>query len=730
MPQNDFLPFGLGIGANVLPTATWVADSERVMGFKKGVGESIKANTAWRHCSFITAGVAALIFETLGEDVLDDGDLAKFIRQLRDTLIDVTGGPDAPSDGEYYIRYNGGWVNATGIYLRLTGGTMQGFITLHAFPLADMHAVNKKYVDNIRDALLAYIEGQYLPLAGTDDPRVVPPRMRGFITLHAYPVLEMHAANKGYIDKAIADMWAEIRDPNNGYLKLTGGTMRGYIVLHAAPTQAMHPVNLSYLQTYVGDLLRGYLPLTGGTLYRSGANDILTMDADNGRYSRIRYNVRNTRLWSAGVDTLGHWAIADETAQSYRLRIEGITGRIESWFTGGTGLRLNGPGNQDNYINLVGQTSWLIGPQANQNRLIFFNWDYRFFIYDNGNMHQPSGEWAWFNWNVSVGWDLHIAASAFINGCQLYNLPGQGLYSVQRFVAADFQSFGNCLVNGWVAAGGDIRTPQWVSGGGVHAVGCLRGGHLDIDNYGHFQGGVWVRGYFPGQGYGLGVEQRGAFFQGIDVWGGALMVTNGIWARTWGGVDIYNGLYVTGNTWMNCPQVIIGSAEQYGFGDLWVCHCINIAFAQQICGQVSAPGFMTYSGYNYWSDQRFKGNVEPASNIDALAAICRLKFYQYDQSIDGDSGEAWHEDLGVIAQQVVEAIPEVIVEGEWADDVQKAVVLHDYKRTPRTRDIADRPLSINLISMVHHSLRAIQQLADQNAALIERIEALESERRG
>jgi hypothetical protein len=72
---------------------------------------------------------------------------------------------DAPSDGKYYGRLNGGWSqvlsdapsdgNAYGrlsgawsTVLASSGGTLTGFLTLNADPTANLQAATKQYVDN------------------------------------------------------------------------------------------------------------------------------------------------------------------------------------------------------------------------------------------------------------------------------------------------------------------------------------------------------------------------------------------------------------------------------------------------------------------------------------------------------------------------------------------------------------------------------------------------------
>jgi hypothetical protein len=104
--------------------------------------------------------------------------------ELQDWLI---------SDGTVWVLVKFG--PATIAYLPLTGGTMQGFISLHADPTAAMHAATKNYVDantlSQADADPLYVN-------------VIGDTMTGFLTLNANPTATLHAATKQYVDSAIS----------------------------------------------------------------------------------------------------------------------------------------------------------------------------------------------------------------------------------------------------------------------------------------------------------------------------------------------------------------------------------------------------------------------------------------------------------------------------------------------------------------------------------------------
>ena len=88
--------------------------------------------------------------------------------------------------------------------LELTGGTMTGFITLHADPINAYHATTKTYVDTaLTTSLASYynisqtysrseMDSRYVRLSGAS--------MTGPLTLSGSPTSPNHAASKSYVD--------------------------------------------------------------------------------------------------------------------------------------------------------------------------------------------------------------------------------------------------------------------------------------------------------------------------------------------------------------------------------------------------------------------------------------------------------------------------------------------------------------------------------------------------
>ncbi|OMQ22259.1 tail fiber protein [Serratia oryzae] len=92
MAKNEFLPFGIGAGANVLTPADWSALPARGKGFASGAAKSKELNTVWRQSSVISSVVAQCIADSSGKDVLDNGDTSTLLAALKN-LLTPTGVP-------------------------------------------------------------------------------------------------------------------------------------------------------------------------------------------------------------------------------------------------------------------------------------------------------------------------------------------------------------------------------------------------------------------------------------------------------------------------------------------------------------------------------------------------------------------------------------------------------------------------------------------------------------
>lgn len=82
MPLNDFLPFALGSGSNVITQADYAALGARGSGFVSGTARSAELNKVWRQSAFAVSCIAQFMADYTGNDILDDGDDASFRASL------------------------------------------------------------------------------------------------------------------------------------------------------------------------------------------------------------------------------------------------------------------------------------------------------------------------------------------------------------------------------------------------------------------------------------------------------------------------------------------------------------------------------------------------------------------------------------------------------------------------------------------------------------------------
>lgn len=144
-------------------------------------------------------------------------------------------------------------------FVKLSGSTMTGQLTLVGDPTANGHAARKAYVDAQRDYVVNLNSNTYVKLAGDT--------MTGYLTLNADPTAVKHAVTKQYVDTKITSHDSEHDDR---FVKLAGSTMTGFLTLHAAPTNDSH----ASTKKYVDDKITGhdtehddrFLQLTGGSL--------------------------------------------------------------------------------------------------------------------------------------------------------------------------------------------------------------------------------------------------------------------------------------------------------------------------------------------------------------------------------------------------------------------------------------------------------------------------------
>lgn len=103
MPINDFRPFAIDIGANVVTQDDYLVKPELVEGFTVGILKSELANKVWRQSSFVASAIAQFIMNELGEDVIDNGDVAYFVNMLANAIAQVGSGGAAVGTARVFV---------------------------------------------------------------------------------------------------------------------------------------------------------------------------------------------------------------------------------------------------------------------------------------------------------------------------------------------------------------------------------------------------------------------------------------------------------------------------------------------------------------------------------------------------------------------------------------------------------------------------------------------------
>jgi predicted phage-related endonuclease len=115
--------------------------------------------------------------------------------------------------------------------LNLTGGTLTGFVTLHANPESNLQAAPKQYVDT-QDAL---------KVSKTGDT------MTGALVLPGDPTADLQAAPKQYVDSSITTLTTYVNNQDATKVAKAGDSMTGHLTLNADPTAALHAATKAYV---------------------------------------------------------------------------------------------------------------------------------------------------------------------------------------------------------------------------------------------------------------------------------------------------------------------------------------------------------------------------------------------------------------------------------------------------------------------------------------------------
>ncbi|MBP1132607.1 hypothetical protein JOE25_004213 [Serratia sp. PL17] len=118
MAKNEFKPFAIGEYANVLTQEEYEALPAVGAGFNSGIAKSEQLNKVWRQSTVMAAVLAGFIAEQSGDDVLDDGNLAK----IKDSLAKAIFFYSVGKLDVRYIKKSGDTIN----WLNVSDGLSTG----------------------------------------------------------------------------------------------------------------------------------------------------------------------------------------------------------------------------------------------------------------------------------------------------------------------------------------------------------------------------------------------------------------------------------------------------------------------------------------------------------------------------------------------------------------------------------------------------------------------------
>lgn len=102
MATNDFLPFGTGAGANVLPQTDWAALADRSNGFQSGKAKSLHVNKAIRQANAIASMIGQFTAD-YGGNALDNGDIPTLEANFKAALAAWIASGTSPVDLSAYV---------------------------------------------------------------------------------------------------------------------------------------------------------------------------------------------------------------------------------------------------------------------------------------------------------------------------------------------------------------------------------------------------------------------------------------------------------------------------------------------------------------------------------------------------------------------------------------------------------------------------------------------------
>ncbi|MGG2044129.1 hypothetical protein [Burkholderia gladioli] len=88
--QNDFLPFAVGAGANVLSQASYEVLAALASGFQAGTAQSAACNKVWRQTSIMTAVVSQFIVAQTNQPAVDDGTTTTLLANFTEAVASAS----------------------------------------------------------------------------------------------------------------------------------------------------------------------------------------------------------------------------------------------------------------------------------------------------------------------------------------------------------------------------------------------------------------------------------------------------------------------------------------------------------------------------------------------------------------------------------------------------------------------------------------------------------------
>lgn len=137
MATNDFLPFGIAAGANVMSQADYAVLASRANGFSSGTAVSAQLNKAWRQSSVMSSVLAQYISDNATVDVLDNGNTAPILTSLATAISNA-----AKNAGT-------SWVKITGKPTTLSGYGITDAMSKYAGGIESLNVTASSNLNNI-----------------------------------------------------------------------------------------------------------------------------------------------------------------------------------------------------------------------------------------------------------------------------------------------------------------------------------------------------------------------------------------------------------------------------------------------------------------------------------------------------------------------------------------------------------------------------------------------------